>query len=173
MFRRFGMEISVCIITKNESEQLDKMLAVLSRYPFELVIVDTGSSDNSVEVARRYSSSVYEYEWNNNFSDARNFSINKAANDMVLILDTDELPTDIDYKKLAEMAQNNPDKVGRVERINVFTRNKEKNVNRERVNRFFDRRKFGYKGSIHEQIERIDGKPYDTYEIPVTLEHSG
>lgn len=167
------MEISVCIITKNEAGQLDKMLAMLSQYPFELVVVDTGSSDNSIEVARRYSESVYEYEWNNNFSDARNYSIGKARNNMILVLDTDELPVDIDYKKLVAMAQNNPDKVGRIERVNIFTRNKEKNVNRERVNRFFDRRQFGYTGSIHEQIQRLDGEAYNTYEIPVTVEHSG
>lgn len=171
--RMVNVEISVCIITKNEAEQLDKMLAVLAQYPFELVVVDTGSSDNSIEVARRYSESVYEYEWNNNFSDARNFSISKACNDMVLILDTDELPVDIDYNKLSDMAQNNPDKVGRIERINIFTRNKDKNINRERVNRFFDRRQFGYIGSIHEQVQRLDGELYDTYEIPVKVEHSG
>lgn len=167
------MEISVCIITKNEAELLDKMLTALSLYPFELVVVDTGSSDNSIEVAHKYTDCVYEYVWNNSFSDARNFSISKAHNDMVLILDTDELPTDINWNLLIEMAQNNSDKVGRIERINVFTRNKEKSVNRERVNRFFDRRKFCYVGSIHEQVQRIDGTEYGTYEIPVTVTHSG
>lgn len=171
--RRGIVEISVCIITRNEGQMLDKTLAALSLYPFELVVVDTGSTDNSIEVAKKYTNCVYEYNWNNSFSDARNFSISKAGNDMVLILDTDEIPTDIDWKLLIKMAQNNSDKVGRIEIVNVFTRNKEKKVNRERVSRFFDRKKFCYVGSIHEQVQSLDGTPYRTYEIPVTVIHSG
>ncbi len=167
------MEISVCMITRDEAGLLDRTLSVLSQYPFELVVIDTGSLDDSMEVARKYTDKVYEYEWNNSFADARNFSISKAGNDMVLILDTDEVPAHIDYQELIEKAELNQDKVGRIERVNVYSRNKEKNVNRERVNRLFDRRQFGYAGSIHEQVQRLDGEPYQTYLIPVTVEHSG
>lgn len=165
--------ISVCIITKNESSNLDKCLRALSAYPFEIVVVDTGSTDDSVDVASKYTDSVYHFEWNDNFSDARNFSISKAQNDMVLILDTDEFLAEIDYSQMSDLAYKNNGKVGRVLRVNVFTRNKEANTNRERVNRLFDRRFFCYKGSIHEQVSRIDDSKYDTYNIPVVLEHTG
>ena len=165
--------ISVCIITKNESYNLDKSLRVLSKYPFEIVVVDTGSTDNSVETALRYTESVYHYEWNDNFSDARNFSIANAKNDIVFILDTDEVITEIDYKKMSDLVYRNSDKVGRVLRTNIFTRNKEAKTNREWINRVFNRKIFCYRGAIHEQVCRVDGKPYDTYSIPVTLEHTG
>lgn len=166
-------EISVCIITKNEADKLEKCLGALSAYPFEIVVVDTGSTDNSVEIALKYTNSVYHYEWNDNFSDARNFSISKAKNDVVLILDTDEFLTEIDYDELLELAYINQDKVGRILIVNLFTRNKELNTNRERISRLFNRKLFGYKGAIHEQVCRIDGQEYGTYNVQATFEHTG
>lgn len=166
-------KISVCIITKNEADKLDKCLSHLSVYPFEIVVVDTGSTDNSVEVALKYTNSVHHYEWNDNFSDARNFSISKAQNDVVLILDTDEFLTEMDYARLLALAYNNQDKVGRILRVNIFTRNKALNTNRERVNRLFNKKFFCYKGSIHEQVCRNDGQEYGTYNVPAIFDHIG
>ena len=53
------MNISVCIITRNESEYLKECLRALSKYPFEIVVVDTGSTDDSVNVAKKYTDKVY------------------------------------------------------------------------------------------------------------------
>ena len=91
------MNISVCIITKNERAYLDKCLKCLSEYPFEIIVVDTGSEDDSVEVARKYTERVYEFAWCNDFSAARNFSVSKASNDMIMIVDTDEFVEQIPY----------------------------------------------------------------------------
>lgn len=60
--------ISVCIITKNEINKLEKCLRALKDYPFEIVVVDTGSDDGTWEMARRYTSKVYSYEWNDDFA---------------------------------------------------------------------------------------------------------
>ena len=63
--------ISVCVITKNEAENLKKCLEALTPYPFEIVVTDTGSEDDSVEVAKQYTNRVYTFEWVNDFSSAR------------------------------------------------------------------------------------------------------
>ena len=51
--------ISVCIITKNEKDKLEKCLKALSEYPFEVVVVDTGSDDGTVEMAKKYTNHIF------------------------------------------------------------------------------------------------------------------
>ncbi len=57
--------ISVCIITKNEKTKLEKCLKALSEYPFELIVVDTGSDDGTVDMAKKYTDHVFCYKWIN------------------------------------------------------------------------------------------------------------
>ncbi|GAA0085610.1 hypothetical protein UT300007_20490 [Clostridium sp. CTA-7] len=92
--------ISICIITKDEEENLKKCLNSLKTLNYEIVVVDTGSKDKTKEVAYEYGCKVYDFKWNNNFSDARNFSIEKAKNHFVLIIDADEEVVDIDCDSL-------------------------------------------------------------------------
>lgn len=167
------MNISICIITKNEVTNLNECLKCASKYPFELVVVDTGSTDDSVEVARKYTDKVFFFEWCNDFSKAKNYAISCATNDFVMVLDTDEFITYADFDQLKEIISANAHKVGRIERVNVFERNKDRNTNKERINRVFDRRQYHYVGSIHEQVCRIDGKEYETYLLPVSVKHTG
>lgn len=71
--------ISVCIITKNEAENLQRCLEALKPYPFEIVVTDTGSEDNSLETAGQFTDHVYEFAWINDFSAARNFCVSHAT----------------------------------------------------------------------------------------------
>lgn len=86
------------MIIKNESENLerclDALLPVLEKVDSELVIVDTGSSDNSVEIAKKYTDRVYFYEWTNNFAAARNESLKYAEGEWFMIVDADEFLDD-------------------------------------------------------------------------------
>ncbi|MDE7278039.1 MAG: glycosyltransferase, partial [Lachnospiraceae bacterium] len=95
--------ISVCIITKNEAENLDKCLKSLSPYPLEIVVVDTGSSDNSKEIAQKYTNRIFDFEWVNDFSAARNFSISRASHNMILVLDTDEFLVEFDFDQVQQL----------------------------------------------------------------------
>ena len=167
------INISVCIITKNEAQYLDKCLSGLSKYPFEIVVTDTGSTDNSIEVAKKYTNNISTYEWCDDFSAARNYSVSKAGNDYVLIVDTDEFVKDVDIKEFDRLIKLNPGAVGRTEIININTRNGESDASHERVSRFYDRRLFEFKGSVHEQIVAKNGEPHSTYDIPVAFEHVG
>ena len=83
-------KISVCIITKNESEKLKKCLKQLMGYGFEIVVVDTGSTDDTVVMAKKYADKVCYFSWCNDFSAARNYALTLASNDIVMMIDSDE-----------------------------------------------------------------------------------
>ncbi len=82
--------ISVCMIVKNEEELLPNCLKSIAPLADELVIVDTGSTDRTVEIAESFRAKVYHYEWRNDFSAARNVSIEYGTGDWICIIDADE-----------------------------------------------------------------------------------
>ncbi len=88
--------ISLCMIVKNEKNNPAGGIGSFLQHHLhlcdEVVLVDTGSTDNTKEIAREFGSQVgiFNYEWNNSFSDARNFSLEQANYDKILVLDADE-----------------------------------------------------------------------------------
>ena len=82
--------ISLCMIVKNEERLLPQCLKSVKDYVDEIVVVDTGSSDRTVEIARGFGARVYHHPWEGNFSKHRNQSIGYASGDWVFILDADE-----------------------------------------------------------------------------------
>ncbi|MDE5865111.1 MAG: glycosyltransferase, partial [Lachnospiraceae bacterium] len=165
--------ISVCIITKNEAEHLEKCLAALKSYPFEIIVTDTGSTDNSKEIAYKYTNKVYDFEWINDFSAARNFTINKASHNVILSLDTDEFIKDIDLEKLDQLIQENPKYVGSVEMLNYFEDNGSIRYQMTRLDRLFNRRYYHFENPIHEVLSPIAKIPYISYEAPIVVDHVG
>lgn len=71
------LSFSVCIITKNNAKTLERCFQSASNYFDEIVIADTESSDSTKEIARHYTNQIFDFTWNNNFADARNFAIKK------------------------------------------------------------------------------------------------
>ncbi|MHC1728118.1 MAG: glycosyltransferase [Syntrophobacteraceae bacterium] len=82
--------LSVCMIVKNESANLDDALASFVPFADEIVVVDTGSSDNTKEIASRFTPNVFDFEWIDDFAAARNFAISKATGSYQLWLDADD-----------------------------------------------------------------------------------
>ena len=82
--------LSACIIVKNEQDNLPRCLASLTDVASEIVVVDTGSSDNSQAVALSFGAKIYELPWTEDFSAARNFSLTKAQNPWAIVIDADE-----------------------------------------------------------------------------------
>ena len=168
------MNISVCIITKNEAHYLRECLSCLKKYPFEIVVTDTGSEDDSVTAAKEYTDKVFFYEWNNDFSAARNFCVAQATNDMVMIVDTDEFVQDFEWDDFYKIVEMNHDKVGRINLNNVYRRDGVLSSTNEKLSRIFDRRLYTYTGSVHEQITPIgDNDTFGTYETGITFKHVG
>lgn len=88
--RRTDPTLSLCMIVKNEAATLERCLSNARPHVDEIVIVDTGSTDGSLEIARRYADVLDEIEWPDSFSAARNHSLDLASGDFILILDGDE-----------------------------------------------------------------------------------
>jgi len=84
------MKISSCIITKNEDENIGRCLESVKNISDEIIVVDTGSTDNTVEIAKSSGAEVYFYEWDKNFSNAKNHALDKATGDWIIFLDADE-----------------------------------------------------------------------------------
>ncbi len=82
--------ISLCMIVKNEEKYLEECLASVQGLVGEMVVVDTGSSDGTVEIARKFGARVYHYTWQNDFAAARNFALSQCSLPWILYLDADE-----------------------------------------------------------------------------------
>ena len=82
--------ISLCMITKNEEHFLEQCLNSVKDLVDEIIIVDTGSTDQTKEIAKKFTNKIYDFEWCDDFSAARNESLKHAVKDWILILDADE-----------------------------------------------------------------------------------
>ena len=84
------MTISVCMIVKNEEKNLADCLDCLQKIADEIIIVDTGSTDETKSIASKYTDKVYDFAWVNDFAAARNFAFSKATMDYIYSADADE-----------------------------------------------------------------------------------
>lgn len=84
------MYISQCLIAKNEEENIGYCLSHLKSVVDEQIVVDTGSTDRTVQIAKELGAKVFHFEWINDFSAARNFALEKAKGDWIIFLDCDE-----------------------------------------------------------------------------------
>src|SRR6478672_7579163 len=83
-------KLSLCMIVKNERENLPRCLASVNPYVDEMIVVDTGSSDGTPEIALNYGAKVSYFEWCDDFAAARNYAISQASGEWILMLDADE-----------------------------------------------------------------------------------
>lgn len=167
--------LSLCMIVKNEENNLQECLDRVKAYVDEMIIVDTGSSDRTKSIARSFTDKVFDFKWCDDFSAARNFSIEQASNDWVLILDGDEFITEFSVEAIKEFTQKeeNAGRVGRIIRINRLETEFGEQKHSERINRIFNKNYFCYSGIIHEQVQARDKREYETVLLPIAAEHIG
>ena len=84
------MHISACYIVKNEEENLAKSLESLQDIVDEIIVLDTGSTDKTIDIARAYGAKIFHQDWQNNFALHRNYALQQAKGDWVIFLDADE-----------------------------------------------------------------------------------
>ena len=97
--------LSLCMIVKNESDVLERCLSCVQGIADEIVIVDTGSTDGTQEIARRFTPRVYDFPWCDDFAAARNFSFSKAGMQYTMWLDADDVITDAEQEKLLRLKE--------------------------------------------------------------------
>jgi glycosyltransferase involved in cell wall biosynthesis len=95
-----GLTLSLCMIVRDEEEMLPRCLAAAAPAVDEIIVVDTGSTDRTIEIARSFGARVIEREWTGSFSDARNASFEAATGDWVIYLDADEVLVAEDVARL-------------------------------------------------------------------------
>lgn len=100
MKRNRNIRISQCMIVKNEEKNIEKALSWGKGIVSEQIVVDTGSTDRTVEIAKSMGASVYYFPWIDDFAAAKNFAIEKARYEWIAFLDADEYFLPEDAKKL-------------------------------------------------------------------------
>lgn len=92
--------LSLCMIVKNEHDTLARCLDSTKNLFDEIIIVDTGSTDDTKNIALKYTKNVYDFKWCDDFAKARNFSFSKATKDYIMWLDADDVILEHDLEKL-------------------------------------------------------------------------
>ena len=98
-------EISLCMIVKDEEKTIERCLDSIRDIVDEIIIVDTGSKDKTKQIVSQYTDKIYDFDWIEDFSKARNFSFSKATKDYILWLDADDVFLEEDREKLKKLKQ--------------------------------------------------------------------
>lgn len=165
--------ISVCIIAKNEEARIERCLSSIVPYGFEIILVDTGSTDRTKELAFKYTNKIYDFVWMDDFSAARNFSLEKASNDWIFMMDCDEWIEQIDLEELNYFRKHLSHAAGSVTRRNLTGTPDVPSSTIDYTERFFSKRRYHYTGIIHEQLTPKYEKSFETFLLNTTISHSG
>ncbi|HFJ9287060.1 TPA: glycosyltransferase [Bacillus toyonensis] len=168
--------ISVCIIVKNEEETIQNCLESIKDIANEIIIVDTGSQDTTIEICKKYGCNVYQYKWDYNFSNARNFSFKQASSSWILYLDADE-ELDINKNNMIQKYICETKGIGYTfSIINYYgDYKKEENIyTMKQIRLIKNGCNIKFEGAIHEQLkistEQIQNQ---IYHIPHAIHHYG
>lgn len=158
------ISISLCMIVKNEEQVLSRCLDSIADLMDEIIIVDTGSTDRTKEIAARYTDRIYDFTWTGNFSDARNFSFSKATKDYIYCADADEVLDDENHAKFLMLKKGLIPEIDIVQMYydNQLSYNTIYNYDRELRPKLYRRvRHFTWENAIHEAV-RLDPLIYDS-----------
>ena len=97
------VRLSQCMIVKNEEHNIERALSWAKGHAFEQIVVDTGSTDRTVEIAERMGAKIYHFEWINDFSAAKNYAMSLCKGNWIAILDADEWIPESDVSILMDM----------------------------------------------------------------------
>lgn len=160
--------VSLCMIVKNEEAVIGRCLKSIADLVDEVIIVDTGSTDNTKAIAGTFTEHIYDFKWIDDFAAARNTAFAKASMDYLLWLDADDVIEAEDRGKFAALKNTLDSKVDAVSMIYKLAFDDYGNVSSSvRRNRLVKReRKFRWIGAVHEYLE-VGGQIYHS-DVAVT-----
>ncbi len=166
-------KLGLCMIVKDEARALGRCLESVKAWVGEIVVVDTGSTDETVAIARSHGAQVSHFPWCDDFSAARNAALDQASREWVLVLDGDEtfaVDSPVDFANALRQSQ-----WGGFS-LPIRSLNDDGTHSKAMVFRLFRRARPGmrYRGEIHEQLEAVaSGKVQTSTLSCVRLEHDG
>jgi len=166
--------VSLCMIVKDEENYLARSLASIKPIVDEMIVIDTGSVDRTKDIATTFGAQVYDREWDNDFAEARNFSVSKASGEWILVLDGDEAISPLDHSHFNKIVKKTP---GSPVAYSITTRNYNKFANivgwvpndgkyvneeaaigwlpSEKVRLFYGKEQIRFEGTVHELVEPV------------------
>ena len=172
-----ALKISACYIVKNEAKNLAKSIKSLKNQVNDIVVVDTGSTDNTIVVARKLGAKVYSFPWQDDFSKARNFALSKAKGEWLVLLDADEYFTSKTAGNIRQVIRQAQQADGLlIQMVNY-------DVDKAEIQDYFyqlrivrNQQGLHYEGKIHEELKLSDGKSMKFFRIPpemLEIYHTG
>lgn len=177
MERQRKARISQCMIVKNEEDVIERALSWGKGIVSEQIVVDTGSTDRTVEIAERMGARVYHFQWVDDFSAAKNYAIDKAQYEWIAFLDADEYFIPEDARKLKYYLEELQDTeceslmtgwVNLDNKGNVIAVGTQRRI-------FRNSRRLRYEGRIHEALNVNDGGMIETADVvdELSIFHTG
>lgn len=171
-----GLTLSLCMIVRDEHDMLPRCLSAIAGAVDEIVIVDTGSKDDTIEIARSFGAKVIEREWTGSFAEPRNVSFDAASGDWIVYLDADEVLVEQDVSTLRELTGRTWREAFYLSETN-YTGELEMGsaVAHNALRVFRNRGEYRFKGRLHEQIANtLPGYlPERRESTSVRIEHYG
>lgn len=171
------MKISACVITKNEEKNLPTCLESLKSIVSEMIVVDTGSTDRTVDIAESYGAKVFSFKWINDFAAARNYAIEQTKSDWIIFLDADEYiaPECVKYVPgaIMEAEQKKLDMVI-CTMVNVEKKTNKMISSNLHIRIFRNHPSIRYIGAVHERIVKLDSSANALdVQKDITILHTG
>ncbi len=168
------MLLSLCVITKDEEKNIKKCLDSVSDILFEKIVVDTGSLDKTIEIAKNEGADVYKFDWIGDFSAARNYAISKAKGDWILFLDADEYiepdQSNLLYSLLIKAEEQKSDCI--VSKLINYIPDSDSRIMQSvtsTIRIFRNSSELGYVGAIHEILKPKKNRPLTVIDASESL----
>ena len=175
------MKLSVCYMVRNEEKTLLRSLKSVGKAADEIIVVDTGSTDRTKEIALDFQAKVYDFPWQDDFSAPRNFALSKATGDWIVFLDADEYFSAATAHNLRPVVKKYHKTGWRgcllIHLYDIDTDNNNEILADTLVARIFTHdASYRYQGIIHEEL-LVDGHPVDNLTVvdaeELSLLHTG
>ena len=181
------MQISVCIICKNEEQYIGKCIQALRALPVRIVVTDTGSTDSTLSILEKLltpDDKLCHFDWCNDFSMARNFCAMQAQTDWIWMVDADEILASCEPAILQDFLaeEKNCNKIGTILRKDAYPLQGELTYATSRMGRIYNRDHYHYEGIIHEQLTPYNSSSDNSstppqeicyVDLPLSFDHMG